>query len=644
MISHSLVFFVLSLFSPELKLTQLPYETENEHIVVGLDFHLEKDWHVYWKNPGEIGFPPKVSWKLPAGWTAAPIQFPVPEKIQTQTGGTAIGYSDHVVYPVILNTNSRLDPNAQYKIKASVDYLVCNIQCLPKKADLELQLKPQGSDPKEVQELKSSLEAVPTKTASGIRTQLESENSLKVFFPGSLSITDVFVSSDQSKLKNLKIEKISNSEWKISQPEKLPRLEIVAAHASDGKIHGILEVWKPHEAAVTILWALAFAFLGGLILNLMPCVLPVVILKTTGLLKLRSSHQTEIRKSLLMTTFGILVSFAGLAAIILILKELGREVGWGFHFQSPGFVAFMIFAIFLFSLSLFGLFEFHLSATTTTKISNSKFHEHPFFQGVFATLLATPCSAPFLGTALTFAISQPAGILFLVFLVMGLGLSAPYILLMTVPESLKLLPRPGHWMDRLRRFLGYSLLIAAVWLLYVLNQQTSTLLILGILALSLGIYISLREIKSALRWILVCSLFGLGVFCAQTSEMMTQTSEKALTYSEDVLEKELNAGKKIYVVVTADWCLTCKFNENLVMKSDWFKNLLNSHQVEEMIFDWTNRDDATANFLKKYDRAGIPFSILLSKDKAIVFPEILSRSIVERKFEEFFKASKQSQP
>jgi len=623
---------------------QAPDAAGAQDIIVGLEFKLAKDWHIYWKNPGEVGFSPKVTWTLPPGWKASEILFPAPERLPTKAGGIAYGYANQVIYPVVLTPPAvPIDFASTPRIQARVDYLVCDLQCIPKTSNLEVELRPTGSSPREVQKLLAIFRNLPQPAQdSQIQFAKQSETSLQIDFTNTPAILDVFAFSEKEKLKDLKISKVSNSRWTIEHPTKIPDMEVTAVWMTDGNRTGATRVWTTQTSGIlnaSLLWALLFAFLGGLILNLMPCVLPVIVLKTAGLIKLGTSGTPAIRRSLFFTTFGIWMSFIGLAGIILFLKDLGHEVGWGFHFQSTGFVAFMTLAILLFAFNLFGLFEFHFSSTAATKISNSKTQEHPFFQGVFATLLATPCSAPFLGTALTFAISQSNGILVLTFFFMGVGLSAPYLLLMLAPKTLRLLPRPGAWMGGLKRILGYSLLLAVVWLLYVLNQQTSTIIVLFIFMISLGIYISLRELKSYARWALVTGFVLAGVVTAQNSAVTGAKSQNVQIYNAELLEKKVASGGTYYVVVTADWCLTCKYNENLIMRTDWFKNLLSTNRTEEIIFDWTNRDDGTSRFLREYGRVGIPFSMLISKEKTVVFPELLSRKNVEALFENFFKAA-----
>ena len=609
-------------------------------IKVGIEFQLKEGWHAYWKNPGTIGYAPKLKWTLPKSWSATDILFPAPYRltVSTQPDAFAYGYEKKVTYPVILRGDA---PQSPFSIRLHVDYLVCEIQCVPEAVDLELTLPVQDEElsahAKAINEL---VEKAPQPT-NNIEVEWKNGRQVSLFFK-TQKIEDLFLYSTKTNIQNIKTVKIDESTWMLTSDKAIPSLEWTAVFNGVAGRTGISGLLKPagslNFAWTDFLWMLLFIFLGGAILNLMPCVLPVVFLKTVSVLKLSGSKH-HVQSSLFGTIAGILSSFLVIAVLTIGLQGLGKEIGWGFQFQSPAFVTFMLLAIFLFAMNLFGVFDMNISADASTRISNLR---GPFFEGVFATLLATPCSAPFLGTALTFALTQPPLLLALFFLTMGLGFSVPYILLLAAPETLRWLPKPGPWMRTLQRCLGYVFLLTILWLLYILHQQTSALFIFGALAALTGLFFFMREFHSPRRWLVV---IGICLFTIAASEMWnrktdaSRSEETALTFSETDLQNRLNKGETLFVYITADWCITCKFNESTVIHTEWFEKMLKEQKVVSMKADWTQRDETIAAFLKKYGRVGIPFAMLITKEKTLVLPELLTRSVVEKKWKEFFSLS-----
>lgn len=625
-----------------------------QEIRLALEFKLKAGWHSYWKNPGLIGFPPKLQTKLPEGWKTellflAPERVVIPGKKDT----FAYGYEKKTLYPIVAEGT----PHAKnFEAEFIVDYLVCEIQCVPEIAKFSIQIPLDEIErrSKNFKDIDRAFMLLPVK-ASKSSYEFKSAREL-VLRIDQVGIDDIFIDAPNSaKYEFSKPSKISKSEWKITANQAFPNLEWTATFRSTkgrsavtGAVTAVASLEAPqpkslinipmsNDAAVGLGLAFLLAFLGGLILNLMPCVLPVIGIKTLALLKLKEK-KVAIRSSIALTIVGILTSFAGLAIMTIVLQNLGKQVGWGFQFQSPVFVAFMALLVFLFSLNMFGLFEFGISSKSTSAAANLR---GSFFEGVFATLLATPCSAPFLGTALAYALSQNAVTLFVLFLVMGVGLAAPYILLLIAPSTLKILPKPGAWMHGLKRFLAYSLLAAVLFLLYILHAQTETLFLLAVLASLLLIFISLFEIKSLTRWVLVAILVGLTLYGAHhSSRAQAKVKNGAATYqvfTQQSLDRLLDEGQTVFVDITADWCITCKFNEKTVIETEKFQKMLAQKGVTLMIGDWTQRDDSISAFLKLYGRVGIPFAMIISKDKFVVLPELLTQSTVEKYWNEFFQ-------
>lgn len=377
---------------------------------------------------------------------------------------------------------------------------------------------------------------------------------------------------------------------------------------------------------------LLLALLGGFILNGMPCVLPILSLKLFGLVQASGKSKRSIRVGALATTAGILVSFWALAGAAVLARQAGTAIGWGVQFQQPGFVAFLAVVVLLFSLNLWGLFEIPLPARLArlgdagaSAGAGDGLAGH-FASGLFATLMATPCSAPFLGTALSFALGQSGGTIFAVLTAVGLGLAIPYLLLVVAPAAAKWMPKPGTWMLTLRSLLGFLLAGAVVWLLFVLSGQIDSVSLalfeLGLLLLSLFLWLrqtaeSARR-GTALWWLLAAATAaGLVVYAARAprasaSAAAVNPGEATAWIPFDRAEAERLAasGRLVFLDVTADWCVTCKVNERLVLRSPEVLAAFRDLEVVPMKADWTNRDDGIARFLAEHGRYGIPFYML----------------------------------
>ncbi|MCY3966850.1 MAG: thioredoxin family protein [Acidobacteria bacterium] len=421
--------------------------------------------------------------------------------------------------------------------------------------------------------------------------------------------------------------------------------------------------------------ALIPALLGGLILNGMPCVLPIVSLKLFGFAQASGRPRREIVGGALMTTLGILVSFWALAGATLLARSAGQAVGWGIQFQNPVFVTFLALVLTLFSLNVWGLFEINLPHALANRLgghTHSAHDEHShshsahaanhragggggysghFFSGVFATLMATPCSAPFLGTAVGFALSQPATTIVFVFTAVGIGLAIPYLLLAAMPRATRLLPRPGEWMVTLRGVMGFLIAGTTIWLLYVLAAQMDSarlaFLEIGLLTLALFIWLQSRSQMTALR------VFGrAGAVTAAVLVLLLANGATAQSRGPgaasgvqvldwvpwDPVQAETLAaeGRLVFVDVTADWCATCKVNERLVLETDETAELFERYQVVAMKADWTNRNDDIARYLASFGRYGIPFYALYRPNQE---PHVFSELLRGRRLEEAIRDS-----
>ena len=401
----------------------------------------------------------------------------------------------------------------------------------------------------------------------------------------------------------------------------------------------------------SIISILFFAFLGGLILNLMPCVLPVISLKLFGLVAHRDESNAKILKHNLFYTFGVVATFIALGVVILVLKISGEQVGWGFQLQSPGFVFFMLMMIFIMALNMLGLFEFITPGGKSLGTKElKKGVGADFMNGVLATILSTPCSAPFLGTALTFAFTTSNLNIFLIFIFVGIGLAFPFILTGFFPQMISFLPKPGAWMDKLKKLLGLTLILTSIWLYDVLANlidfSFSGMYINTILALTFFAFYFRKHVSKVFAWnvlffILPVLVFGMllsakGLAVNYGEEQSVTKMENSNLIWENWSEEKMKSmqGEYVFIDFTAKWCLTCKVNKKLVLNTSGFESLVKEKNLKLMIADWTKRDDNITQFLRKYDIVGVPAYFIQKPDGEIVsLGEVISIEKIRKHIE-----------
>ena len=408
-----------------------------------------------------------------------------------------------------------------------------------------------------------------------------------------------------------------------------------------------------NAGGTSIAWMLLLGVFGGLILNVMPCVLPVLSIKVFGLVKSAGLGRSQVVTGSLATTAGILASFWVLALFAIGARAAGAAVGWGVQFQQPAFVTLLAIVVVLFCLNLWGLFEIPLPARLATSLGGGGPREGlagHFVSGLFATLMATPCSAPFLGTAVGFALAQPAAVIFAVFTAVGVGMALPYLLLAVAPGAAKLLPKPGAWMETVRRLMGFLLAASAVWLFYVLAAQVPAerlaAIQLSLLALALFVWMRHRGVSGA--WAKRAAAVGMaGAVAASFAFSLGDVGGPVVaddgkgglvpwvTFDRTEAESLAAGGQLVFVDVTADWCFTCKTNERLVLETEETAGLFERHGVVPMKADWTNRDDEIADFLADHGKYSIPFYLLYRPgDEPLPFSEFLTKGNLRQAVEE----------
>ncbi len=627
---------------------------------VGLVITLEEKWHVYWINAGDSGEPPRIKWTLPQGITAGKMQFPIPSRLPL---GPLMdfGYEDEVAFPVKITAAKNLKPGPIH-LDAKVDWLVCREVCIPGKAHLGLNLTvdPKATAPAQpVGALGEALGLLPKPLDSDMKlTVTGGKNEFVLDLITGERATDAeFYPFDQEQIANAgdqDVEPLPNGvRLRVPRAPELTKLP--------QQLHGVLkleddvayEVTAPVVAGevprsagskatpadasgLTTATALGLAFVGGIILNLMPCVFPVLFLKGLALVQSSNEERGRLRKHGLVYTLGILVSFWIIVAALLALRAGGSEAGWGFQLQSPVFIAVLALGLFFFALSLAGQFELGLSLTSVGGgLAQKQGYTGSFFTGVLATIVATPCTAPLMGAAIGFALAQPAGITFAIFTALALGLATPYLLLSFQPAWTKLLPRPGAWMEVLKQFTSTFLFGTVIWLAWVYGHLAGengvdrvAWLLVGLLLVAIAGWVMG---KWPAKW--SSTIAAALIFIVALVVVLRQPKDTTLSwqpYSEQTLTQARNEGKPVFIDFTAAWCLSCQVNERLVLKSKEVQNEFAENKVVLLRADWTKYDAEITRQLASVGRSGVPTYVIypVGKGAADVLPELLTKDIV----------------
>ena len=606
---------LLALAAPGVPATAAPVRTEQAEaellaeraapeagkpFTVALRLQAAKGWHTYWRNPGDSGQPTSIQWQLPAGYHAGPIQWPVPEKLPI--GPLAnYGYEGEV----LLLTDIALPPEAKTpaRIAAHAKWLVCNPErCIPQEAGLVLD----PGAPLRAQQIAYAREALPESAGAGWGLKASGATggvALEVVPPADLrAMTLHFFPYEEGKVQHAARQPLERRDAGM-------RLFIPVAAQAVGafdRVHGLLvadgvrgfEIDVPVKGAVTaspvvgsarplgLVAALALAFAGGLILNLMPCVLPVLSIKVLGFARRRDAHAMRLHG--LLYGAGVLASFLALAGLLIALKAAGAAVGWGFQLQSPVFVALLAMLFLALALNLSGAFEFRsLVPARLANAGASHPHADAFLTGILAVVVASPCTVPFMGAALGYALTESALVALAVFAALGLGMAVPYVLLAFEPRWLRRLPKPGPWMVSLKRWLALPLYATVVWLAWVLSIQV-------------------------------------GLAGTQPAQDGWQP------YSQARVAELVAQGKPVFVDFTAAWCVTCQVNKQLVLARPDTEHAFAERGVALLRADWTRQDPEITRALAALGRNGVPVYVLYRPGREPrLLPEILTREAVQ---------------
>src|ERR1700761_6386492 len=638
---------------------------------LGLLFDLEPGWHVYWTNAGDSGEPPDVKWTLPAGATVGPLQFPAPKRLPL---GPLMdfGYETQVLFPAELHihTGNAADANAGVPITADVRWLVCRQACVPGKAHLTLELPPGAGDASAAaplfqktfaampKVLPARSKAVFSRVAGGFQLAVLTGKQVEgaQFFPADQSVIANAAPQPVTPRRDGAVIELKQDENLEKPPQTLSGIVLLAdgtsylVRADEGVIPA-----APISASgsANLLRYVGFALVGGILLNLMPCVFPVLFIKALALVQSSTAERRTMRVQGLAYTLGILVSFWIVVAILLALRAGGRGLGWGFQFQSPVFVAMIALLLFFLGLSLAGMFEIGLSVTSAgSSLANKHGLAGSFFTGVLAMVVATPCAAPFLGAAIGFALVQSAVVAFAVFTALGVGLALPYLLLAFQPAWTKLLPKPGAWMEVLKQATAVPIFATVIWLVWVFAQLAgataligllSAFLLLGIAGWVLGRWPTKLPATTTAVVILVLAIaapvYAVRTFPPQLSSIAATENGGARTdhtrawqpFTPDVVAQYQAQGRPVFVDFTADWCLSCQVNERVVLERPDVLSKLQDGKIALVRADWTRHDEDIARALASLGRSSVPTYALYPGTPgapARVLPEVLTTNTV----------------
>lgn len=624
---------------------------DKDNFYVGLEFNLKPGWKIYWRQPGDSGQPPKLDFTNSKNLKSYELQWPYPTKELEGANILTNVYKNNVIIPIKISV---IDIRKTLYLNATLSFQVCKDICIPLETNLFLKLYSGVSEfTDRIHNFELALSKVPAEyQKAGIKNILINKQSKKSLIINIESVIkfpaeplEIFLENDSNYIKILNIsvlENINNNiKAKITLEDDIDRYENLDIIFVKGNLVATAEDININDASYdSIIFILLMAFLGGFILNFMPCVLPVLTLKLSRVISNQDSNHSSIRINFFLTSLGIIFSFVSLAFLTIFLKKVTGEIGWGIQFQQPIFLFFLIFVLIIFSLNLFNLLEINLPGKLSSNINNyinNKKYGVAFFEGAFATLLATPCSAPFLGSAISIALSSSFYMTLGIFIVLGFGMAFPYILFIIFPSLVSILPKPGKWMVHLKYILGFGVMLTAVWLSYVCIILVG-LKIFSLVILMLTIFILLftkKVIKNKYGFVLIVLLL-LSVFFTYKSKILdnysfSKNSSEWVSYNSDLLIDYINAGNTVFIDITADWCVTCKVNKLLVLNSREFKDIATNNKLILMRGDWTKPDNQITQFLQKANRYGIPFNAIynIEHPEGIIFSELLTITAIK---------------
>ena len=634
----------------------------NNTLSIGIKMDMQEGWHTYWKNPGDSGGPIKVNWNYKNdSIQISDVLWPAPELIPYEPLMT-YGYKNFVVFPFEI-TSSEVSID-EIDIEANIDFLICADVCVPEKAYINTTIGDMNKD----NSLDYWLNRVPEQT---LPTIIEDDgNFLDIRFSYNQPIEEIYFYIDQQGVvlhsgEQILVEEENNWLLKVPLENKI---------SSDDQVNGvilinksiflvsneqelILDETKAYSSApqISFMQALIFAFIGGLILNLMPCVFPIISLKILSFVSLGKESKTKIRHHALSFCSGVLISFLLIGLTIVLLKEAGSFIGWGFQLQSPLIVAVLSMIMFAIGIILLTDIDIGSSFTRLGGIGSNSI-SGSFLTGVLAVIVASPCTAPFMGAALGYALIQPSGTTLPVFASLGFGFAFPYLILSIYPNLISSLPKPGNWMITLKQFFAFPMFATSLWLIWIFGLQTDTNLLInlliGLLIMSLLFWmITIFKSKALklLAWLMIILVvFNQGLKLSEDSyyengnnsgsntSNIAQNNNKYMAW-ESGIEEMLQSDSQAYLInFTAAWCITCQANDKIALSRPKIKEYMKKNDIKYIVADWTNKNNEILKALENYNRNGVPLYVFWKPgfQTAEVLPAILTEQILLDTFED----------
>jgi thiol:disulfide interchange protein DsbD len=648
---------------------------------VGLRLRMAPQWHTYWKNPGDSGLPTKIQWVLPEGWKAGEIQWPYPHPLPV---GPLLnyGYEDEVVLLTELTPPASATPGA-FPVKARAEWLVCKDICIPEKGELDLVVNVSASEPASNPRWQASIErarnqlpvdAAGWKYESALRGKTllvrmtppegAAPPAKATFFPERESLIEPAAPQKLTRdgraltiemklaepvltgVTSVKGVAVSENGWQGSNGRKAINVTAPVAASLAAAAGSTQGASGGGGAGGSVLAALAFAFIGGILLNLMPCVFPVLGIKVVGFVEHAHGDARAMRVQGAIFSVGVVLSFVALAGLMLLLRAGGTQLGWGFQLQSPLVVMLLAALFFVLALNLSGVFEWGAFAQTlTSNLSAKGRYADAFLAGVLATVVATPCTAPFMGAAVGFTLTQDAVLSLLVFAMLGAGMALPVLLLALFPSLLARLPRPGPWMETFKQVLAFPLYATVAWLAWVLGAQAGNDAVLALLAglvlLAMGAWMYGRSLHAPGAWrtAIAAILFGVGLAVAWPGPVADATGETLAArkgelawepWSPEKVAELTAAGRPVFVDFTAAWCVTCQVNKRVALHNAKVIAAFAAHDVVPLKADWTRHDPRITAALAKLGRNAVPVYALYlpGEEEPRLLPEVLTPALV----------------
>ena len=614
----------------------------NQNIsLIGIRMDMQKNWHTYWKNPGDSGGPIKVNWSHNDNVSISEIYWPTPSLIPYEPLMT-YGYKNFVIFPFeIINSN-----NKNSFIEASIDFLICDDICVPEKAFIKTNLQDIETD----NSLYDWFLKVPAQTLP-VKASLV-KDFIEIRFSSPFNVTSaIFFVDDQNIVEHASDQILVKEEnnyllriKKIDDLESFNNLSgVISINNNESfKINAEIDGAQQNSLNISFLQAIIFAFVGGLILNLMPCVFPIISLKVLSFISMSNQSPTKIRAHALSFCSGVMLSFIMIGLAMILLKQAGLFLGWGFQLQSPVVVGLLSLLMFVIGLVLLSDINIGSSLTRLGGVGSSDKLIGSFSTGILAVIVASPCTAPFMGAALGYALIQPSGVTLPVFSALGLGFAFPYFILSASPSLVNYLPKPGSWMVTLKEFFAFPMFATSIWLIWVFSFQTSSneviFLLITILLISLLIWIASKINKPNYSTI----IFVFAVFIIffqfrdipskeiQSPNALKLESFNYVEWNENIENEYQNKNQAYLINFTAAWCITCQTNDKIALSRPNIKEYIYENNIEYIVADWTNKNDKILKTLEFYNRNGVPLYIFWKPGmkESKILPAILTEQIL----------------